>query len=81
MCPNGHNCQFRHCLPQGYVFKGQEEVIERKGPSDKDMIDELDQERDRLDQTNLKLITKEVFDKWLERRTIQLDKDRKKRIE
>lgn len=21
VCPNGHNCQFRHCLPPGYVFK------------------------------------------------------------
>ena len=21
MCPNGHNCIYRHCLPPGYVFK------------------------------------------------------------
>ena len=44
------------------------------------MIDDLDQQRDKLDQQKLKPITKEIFDDWLTKRTLVLEKDRKERI-
>lgn len=48
VCPNGHQCQFRHCLPQGYVFKAKEKPVEKKGPTEDEVIDGIDHERDQL---------------------------------
>lgn len=80
VCPNGHKCHFRHALPKDYVFKNvKKEVVKKK--DDTDLINGIDDQRNDLDSSKLTPITKELFDKWLVKRRIQKEKERKKRIE
>lgn len=81
MCPNGHECHFRHCLPPGYVFKNKETKVEKKKPSNDQVIDKIDEQRGKLDQNKLTPITEERFQKWLAKRKIIKDKERLARIE
>ena len=37
VCPNGHECIFRHCLPKDYVFKNDRnktDIIQKKNKDD-----------------------------------------------
>lgn len=46
-CPNGVKCQYRHCLPEGYVFQGQQQEESKKVADTDDslLMDKIDQER------------------------------------
>jgi hypothetical protein len=80
MCPNGHDCIFSHCLPQGYVFKSDKKE-EVKVETKDELIEKIDDEREKLSTLKLTPITQELFFGWLEKRKIQKDKERKERIE
>lgn len=72
MCPNGHKCQYRHCLPENYVFQNQE-TEEKKNVVETDdsiLIDKIDQERNNL-TSKTTAVTKEKFDDWLLKRKIK----------
>ncbi|CAD8141884.1 unnamed protein product [Paramecium pentaurelia] len=60
VCPNGMTCHYKHCLPQGYVFRRKEEL---KQQFDGDIEEEIDEEIQKLQKGGTK-ITKEVFEKW-----------------
>jgi len=75
VCPNGFNCIFRHCLPEGYEFKNAKKDI----PEEKDVQDviaEIDEAREKLEAKTLTPVTEEKFMKWLEGRKIRRDKER-----
>ena len=76
VCPNGHKCHFRHCLPKDYVFKNDQKKEERKGPSDLELIAGIDDRRNNLESKTLTPVTKELFDKWLVKRRQKLEKER-----
>lgn len=81
VCPNGHECHFRHCLPQGYVFKNKEQKVEQKGPSHDEVIDKIDNDRNQLDAEKLTPVTEERFFAWLAKRKVTKEKERQKRID
>lgn len=80
VCPNGHKCHFRHALPKDYVFKDAVKVVIKK-KDDTDLITGIDDQRNNLDTNRLTPVTKELFDKWLIKRTLRKQKERKERIE
>lgn len=80
MCPNGHNCAFSHCLPKGYVFKSQRKQVKKVKTNDT-LIQDIDDQRDKLCTKKLTPVTKELFFKWLAKRKIQKEKERQKRID
>jgi hypothetical protein len=75
VCPNGFNCIFRHCLPEGYELKNaKKDVINDKEAVD--VIAEIDEERDKLQANALTPVTEERFMKWLEGRRARREKER-----
>jgi ssDNA-binding Zn-finger/Zn-ribbon topoisomerase 1 len=81
VCPNGHKCQYKHCLPENYVFKSQEQD-EKKTVAETDdslLIDKIDQERNSL-TSKLTPITKERFEAWLQIRKQKQREARELRI-
>jgi len=42
VCPNGHQCHLRHCLPKGYVFKKDKKEVIKKKVDDTDLINGID---------------------------------------
>lgn len=80
VCPNGYNCIFRHCLPPDYVFKNKKpEIIEEK--KEENIVDKIDNDRDKLEGKKLTPVTKERFEEWLKIRKERLDKERKTRVQ
>lgn len=80
VCPNGHKCHFRHALPKDYVFANEKKEVIKK-TDDTDLINEIDDKRNNLDNTRLTPVTEELFKKWLEKRKVIKEKERKERIE
>jgi hypothetical protein len=63
-CPNGEACQYRHCLPPGYILKRDKEKILEK--IEERRIEEIiDGERDELiNKSKLTPVTLESFKAW-----------------
>lgn len=67
VCPNGHNCKYKHCLPPGYVLKTEGPKEEKK---------EFDVEKDIDDMIKVlhmgdykgTPVTIERFNEWKEKR-------------
>ncbi|XP_069107616.1 zinc finger CCCH domain-containing protein 15-like isoform X2 [Argopecten irradians] len=65
-CPNGKNCHYRHCLPQGFVLKRDKKKLEDN--EEKISIEELiERERSALGH-NTTRVTLETFLAWKERK-------------
>eukprot|EP00828_Plagiopyla_frontata_P041355 TRINITY_DN5863_c0_g1_i9.p1 TRINITY_DN5863_c0_g1~~TRINITY_DN5863_c0_g1_i9.p1 ORF type:complete len:364 (-),score=114.13 TRINITY_DN5863_c0_g1_i9:210-1301(-) len=62
VCPNGMDCQYRHCIPQGYELKKDELQVQGEENPLEDMIEE---QRSKIQSKGTKL-TLEVFLKWKE---------------
>ncbi|CAD8138989.1 unnamed protein product [Paramecium octaurelia] len=71
VCPNGMTCHYKHCLPQGYVFRKKEEPKQRQ---EGDLEEEIDEQISQLQKGGTK-ITKEVFEQW------KKDRAEKKKLE
>ncbi|CDJ57382.1 hypothetical protein, conserved [Eimeria maxima] len=67
VCPNGgDNCKYRHCLPQGYVLKGEEEAP--AGDEEEETIEErVERERRALPPGGTR-VTPETFAAWKAKR-------------
>lgn len=48
VCPNGHLCMFKHCLPSDYVFKNQKKEVIKKVNTDNLIVQNIDEERNNL---------------------------------
>ncbi|CAD8043219.1 unnamed protein product [Paramecium primaurelia] len=76
VCPNGMTCHYKHCLPQGYVFRKKEEPKQRQ---EGDLEEEIDEQISQLQKGGTK-ITKEVFEKWkqdrAERKKLEAEKQK-----
>lgn len=43
VCPNGYQCQFRHCLPEGYVFKQEQQEVKKPiDDEDSKLVEKID---------------------------------------
>jgi len=75
-CSNGDACQYRHCLPPGYVLKREKEKTLEK--VDETRIEEIiDAERDELSKKpNLTPVTLESFKAW----KLKKQQEREKKI-
>ena len=76
-CPNGETCQYRHCLPPGYVMKRDKDKSKEMEKMEEKRIEEIiDAEREELlKKPNLTMVTLETFKAWKIRK--QEEKERK----
>lgn len=78
-CPNGESCQYRHCLPPGFVLRRDKERTEKFEKMEEQLIEEtIDRERELLcKKPNLTPITLATFQAWKKRK----QEEREKRLE
>lgn len=71
-CPNGEECLYRHCLPEGYVIPDPTDatVMEIEEEEKIPLEDELEEERQRLPSGGTP-VTKDSFYAWLERKNMR----------
>uniref|UniRef100_A0A0K0D3A5 Zinc finger CCCH domain-containing protein 15 homolog n=1 Tax=Angiostrongylus cantonensis TaxID=6313 RepID=A0A0K0D3A5_ANGCA len=69
-CPNGgEKCQYRHCLPEGYVLKKDKKKMEEQDKENQISLEELiEKERAALSSRNLTKITLQSFIAWKKRK-------------
>ncbi|VDO48254.1 unnamed protein product [Haemonchus placei] len=69
-CPNGgEKCQYRHCLPEGYVLKKDRKKMEEQDKENQISLEELiEKERAALSSKNLTKITLQSFVAWKKRK-------------
>ncbi|KJH51798.1 Transketolase, pyridine binding domain protein [Dictyocaulus viviparus] len=69
-CPNGgEKCQYRHCLPEGYVLKKDRKKMEEQDKENEISLEELiEKERTALSANNLTKITLQSFIAWKKRK-------------
>ncbi|KAJ1347369.1 hypothetical protein KIN20_002405 [Parelaphostrongylus tenuis] len=69
-CPNGgEKCQYRHCLPEGYVLKKDKKRLEEQDKENQISLEELiEKERAELSSKNLTKITLQSFVAWKKRK-------------
>lgn len=79
-CPNGFNCIFRHCLPEGYVFEKDKKLQKEVRITDDEVIEEIDKQREKMDSKNLTLVTEEKFFEWLAKRKTRLEKENEEKV-
>lgn len=81
-CPNGYNCKYKHCLPEGFKFEnkkgGGEEV--KKEDTELKLIEEIDNKRKQLDSKKVTPVTYEKFMAWVKKRREKKKKERDARI-
>ncbi len=73
-CPNGAQCQYRHCLPPGFVL--QRDKLKDLERMDERRIEEIiDAERDEIrTKPNLTPLTLENFNAWKKRKQEEREK-------
>lgn len=64
VCPNnGDYCQFKHCLPPGFILKSKQDKSD--DTSDEwTNEDEIEKQRKQLDLSKCHVLTLELLDKW-----------------
>ena len=71
-CPNGDECIYRHCLPEGYVIPDPEDDLAQE-MEEEDILpleDQLEEERQKLPAGGTP-VTRESFYAWLERKNMR----------
>ena len=80
VCPNGYNCIHKHCLPEGYQLQ-RDKVIEKvEKITDEQVIEEIDNKREKMNHKDLTPVTEELFFAWLKKRKARLEKENEQRI-
>ncbi|KAM3141681.1 hypothetical protein pb186bvf_006286 [Paramecium bursaria] len=77
VCPNGMTCHYKHCLPQGYVFRKQQEEKQKENIPLEDLIDK---QRDLLQGLGQK-VSKDMFDQWKRDREIRKQKEKQDKVD
>ena len=80
VCPNGYNCIFKHALPPGYQLKSSKKENVEVIRGDDDIIEEIDEAREKLLSKKLTALTFETFSKWIGKRKVRKDKERDAKI-
>jgi hypothetical protein len=79
-CPNGDQCIYRHCLPEGYVLATGQGVAVNEEDEDNEPIpieEQVELERARLVTEKLTPVTEESFLSWLNKKKQEkLEKDK-----
>lgn len=76
-CPNGKECQYRHALPQGYVFKSVKKAQDEQ-EDDKPTVEQLiEEDRKKLTGGGTP-VTLERFLAWKEAKRKKREKEEKK---
>ena len=80
-CPNGDNCHYKHCLPQGFVIPTtKDRMQEEMGVEDyMDLEEQIDEERERVGKTGIP-VNDATFKVWKEKRD-ELRNEQKKEEE
>lgn len=64
-CPNGgEKCQYRHCLPEGYVLKKERKAMEQQKEDEISIEELVEKERAALSSKNLTKLTLQTFIAW-----------------
>uniref|UniRef100_A0A8R1HNH4 2-oxoisovalerate dehydrogenase subunit beta, mitochondrial n=1 Tax=Caenorhabditis japonica TaxID=281687 RepID=A0A8R1HNH4_CAEJA len=64
-CPNGGDkCQYRHCLPEGYVLKKERKAMEQQKEDEISIEELVEKERAALNSKDLTKLTLQSFIAW-----------------
>jgi len=76
-CPNGDDCQYKHCLPKGYILQTQSEKVQEEMTIEEymDLEEQIDAERTRI-ALNGKQVNETTFQEWKKRRDEQRAKEK-----
>lgn len=77
VCNNGGDkCQYKHCLPEGYIFeqKVQTHPLEREEGQEQTIEDWIEQERAKLPNEGLTPVTFESFQEWKKKKEAEKEK-------
>jgi DRG Family Regulatory Proteins, Tma46/Zinc finger C-x8-C-x5-C-x3-H type (and similar) len=74
-CPNGDECIYRHALPEGYVFKTEENKNEVEEEEKMTLEQEVDIERGKL-PSGLKPVTFDEFMAWVNENTLRREEEK-----
>ena len=75
VCPNGYNCIYKHCLPEGYELQRDKKVEKVEKYTDDDVIEEIDNQREKLKHKDLTPVSEDLFFAWLVKRKERLAKE------
>ena len=78
-CPNGDTCQYRHCLPPGYMLKADKEKAD-KFKTTIPLEEQLEFERAKLPTEGLTLVTLETFTAWKKKKTEEREKEKQEEL-
>lgn len=80
VCPNGYNCIYKHCLPEGYVLQRDKKIEKLEKVTDDDVIEEIDNQREKMKHKDLTPVTEELFFAFLAKRKVRLEKENEEKI-
>lgn len=68
-CPNGDDCQYKHCLPKGYVMMTQADKMQEEMTIEEymDLEEQIDEERNRI-SLNGTPVNEITFKEWKRKR-------------
>jgi hypothetical protein len=68
-CPNGDDCQYKHCLPKGYILMTQADRIQEEMTIEEymDLEEQIDEERTRI-SLNGTPVNDNTFKEWKRKR-------------
>jgi hypothetical protein len=81
-CPNGDECQYRHCLPKDYILKTKADKLQEDMTMEEftNMEEQIDEERNRISKTG-RPVSEQNYADWRKARDeqrlkIRSEKDR-----
>jgi len=68
-CPNGEDCQYKHCLPKGYILMTQADKVQEEMTIEEymDLEEQIDEERTRI-SINGTPVNDTTFKEWKRKR-------------
>ena len=68
-CPNGDDCQYKHCLPKGYIIATSKDKMQEEMTLDEfyNLEEQIDAERERVSETGTK-VNEATFGEWKRKR-------------
>lgn len=79
-CPSGFDCIFRHCLPEGYELQRDKKVEKVVKQSDDQVIEDIDNQREKMVSKDLTPVTLESFNAFLAKRKVRLEKENDEKV-
>ena len=76
-CPNGDDCQYKHCLPKGYIMLTKEDKLQEEMTIEEymDLEEQIDEERTRI-SLNGTPVNDNTFKEWKRKRDEQRLKEK-----